>query len=83
MGLDDLRKHIVVEHVLTPEDLQRMYYSNKGAIYGVVSNRKKNFSLKAPKQSERYENLFFVGGSVNPGGGTCMVVLCGQKVERA
>ncbi len=80
MGLTDLRKHIVTEHVLVPDDLQRMYRSNKGAIYGVVSNRKRNFALKAPKQSARYRNLFFVGGSVNPGGGTPMVTLCGQGV---
>lgn len=80
MGLEDLRKHIVVEDVLVPDDLERMYYSNKGSIYGVVNDWKKNMSLKAPKRSERYENLFFVGGSVNPGGGTCMVVLCGQNV---
>jgi diapolycopene oxygenase len=79
MGLVDLRKHIVLEHVLTPDDLQRMYYSNRGAIYGVVSNRKKNYALKAPKQSSKYRNLYFVGGSVNPGGGTPMVVLSGQK----
>ena len=80
MGLTDLRRHIVTEHVLVPEDLQRMYYSNKGSIYGVVSNRKRNFALKAPKQSPKYSNLFFTGGSVNPGGGTPMVTLCGQIV---
>ncbi len=80
MGLTDLRKHIVTEHVLVPDDLQRMYYSNKGSIYGVVSNRRRNFALKAPKTSARYRNLFFVGGSVNPGGGTPMVTLCGQSV---
>ncbi|MBW2522862.1 MAG: phytoene desaturase [Deltaproteobacteria bacterium] len=80
MGLRNLRKHIVVEDVLVPEDIERMYYSNKGAIYGVVSDRKKNLALKAPKQSEKYDNLYFVGGSVNPGGGTCMVVLSGQNV---
>ena len=79
VGFTDLRKRIKLEHVLTPEDLQRMYYSTKGAIYGTVVNRKKNFALKAPKQSSIYENLFFVGGSTNPGGGTCMVVLSGQK----
>lgn len=79
MGLEGLRESTVVEHVLVPEDLQRMYYSNRGAIYGVIADRRRNLSLKAPKQSERYENLFFVGGSVNPGGGTPMVVLCGQK----
>jgi diapolycopene oxygenase len=80
MGLEDLRKHVVVEDMLVPDDLERMYYSNKGSIYGVVSDRRKNLSLKAPKASEKYRNLFFVGGSVNPGGGTCMVVLCGQNV---
>jgi len=80
MGLTDLRQHTVVEHVLLPEDVERMYYSNRGAIYGVVSNRLKNYSFKAPKQSKKYRNLFLVGGSVNPGGGTPMVVLCGQKV---
>ncbi len=79
VGFTDLRERIVHEHVLTPEDLQRMYYSTKGAIYGTVVNRKKNFALKAPKQSSLYENLFFVGGATNPGGGTCMVVLSGQK----
>ncbi len=79
MGLVDLRKHTVIEDVLTPDDLQRMYYSNKGSIYGVISDAKRNFALKPPKQSNKYENLYFVGGSVNPGGGTCMVVTSGQK----
>jgi len=82
MGLTDLRKEIVVEDVLTPDDIQRMYYSNKGAIYGVVSNWKRNYALKAPKCSEKYSNLFFVGGSVNPGGGTPMAVLSGQNLAR-
>ena len=79
MGLTDLRKHTVIEDVLTPDDLQRMYFSNKGSIYGVVSDAKRNFALKPPKKSTKYDNLYFVGGSVNPGGGTCMVVTSGQK----
>ena len=82
MGLKDLRKHIVFEHVLTPLDIREKYYSNKGSIYGVVSDRWKNLAFKAPKQSTLYPNLFFVGGSVNPGGGMPMVVLCGQNVAK-
>jgi diapolycopene oxygenase len=82
MGLTDLRKHIVFEHVWTPRDIQRQYYSNAGSIYGVVADKWKNFGFKAPKQDARYANLFFVGGSVNPGGGMPMVVLCGQNVCR-
>jgi diapolycopene oxygenase len=83
MGLKDLRKHVVFEHFWTPLDIQQQYYSNKGSIYGVVSDRFKNLAFKAPKQSSRYANLFFVGGSVNPGGGMPMVVLCGQNVARS
>lgn len=80
MGLRDLRKHVVVEHMWTPQDIREQYNSNKGSIYGVVSDRFRNFAFKAPKQSVRYPNLFFVGGSVNPGGGMPMVVQCGQNV---
>lgn len=82
MGLTDLRKHVVVEDFWTPFDIERKYLSNCGSIYGVVSDRRKNFAFKAPKQSENYRNLFFVGGSVNPGGGMPMVTLCGQHVAK-
>jgi diapolycopene oxygenase len=82
MGLKDLRKHIVFEHVWTPLDIRAQYNSNKGSIYGVVSDRWKNLAFKAPKQSTLYPNLFFVGGTVNPGGGMPMVVLCGQNVAK-
>lgn len=82
MGLAGLRKHIVFEHFWTPLDIREQYISNKGSIYGVVSDRFKNLAFKAPKQSVKYPNLFFVGGSVNPGGGMPMVVLCGQNVAR-
>ena len=80
MGLEDLRKHIVVEDMLTPDDLQRMYASHKGSIYGVEVNLKRNLGFRAPKKSRAYENLYFVGGSVNPGSGMPMVVNSGQMV---
>ena len=82
MGLTDLRKHIVVEDFWTPFDIEARYASNRGAIYGVVCDRRRNFAFKAPKQSPQYDNLFFVGGSVNPGGGMPMVTLSGQHVAR-
>lgn len=81
MGLENLRKHIVVDDMWTPDDIRELYYSNRGAIYGVVSDRRKNLGFKAPKKSEKYENLYFVGGSVNPGGGMPMVILSGQQVK--
>ncbi len=76
----DLRKHIVTEDFLTPVDIERMYRSHQGSIYGVVSDWKLNRGFKAPKTSTKYKNLYFCGGSINPGGGMPMVVLSGQKV---
>ena len=82
MGLTDLRKHIVVEDFWTPLDIEARYASNRGSIYGVVCDRRSNFAFKAPKQSSEFRNLFFVGGSVNPGAGMPMVALSGQHVAR-
>lgn len=81
MGLTDLRERIVTENMWLPEDIQKNYYSHRGAIYGTVSNRKDNHGFKHAKESERYGNLYFVGGTVNPGGGMPMVTLSGQQVR--
>jgi len=81
MGLTDLRRHIVCEEYWTPQDIQARYYSNLGSIYGVVADRFKNLGLKAPQRSAELSNLYFVGGSVNPGAGMPMVVLSGQLVR--
>jgi len=82
MGLTDLRRHIVVEDFWTPFDIEARYGSNRGSIYGVVCDRRRNFAFRAPKQSSQFRNLFFVGGSVNPGAGMPMVTLSGQHVAR-
>lgn len=80
MGLEGLRNHIITENTWRPEDIQAAYFSHRGAIYGTVSDRKKNHGFKHPKHSEKYKNLYFVGGTVNPGGGMPMVTLGGQQV---
>lgn len=83
MGLEGLRRQVVYEHVWTPADMEQQYFSHRGSIYGVVSDRWRNLAFKAPKRSREYANLFFVGGSVNPGAGMPMVLWCGQNVARA
>jgi len=81
MGLTDLRKHIVCEESWTPIDIQAKYYSNQGSIYGVVADRFKNLGFKNAQRSRVLNNVYFVGGSVNPGGGMPMVTLSGQLVK--
>ena len=80
MGLEGLRESIITRDMWTPHDIERTYSSDRGAIYGTVSNKKMNKGFKHPKQSKRYQNLYFVGGTVNPGGGMPMVTLSGQQV---
>lgn len=80
MGLTDLRKRIVTRDNWLPEDIHARYYSHRGAIYGTVSNQK-NKGFKNSKKSKLYDNLYFVGGTVNPGGGMPMVTLSGQQVS--
>ena len=80
MGLADLRKHIVFEQMITPEDLALRYGAQRGAIYGFSSN-----SLFAPftrpqNRSRDVRGLYFVGGSVHPGGGVPLVMLSGKIV---
>lgn len=67
MGLHGLRDNIVTRDVWTPHDIERIYESDRGAIYGTVSDKNKNGGFKHKKQSELYNNLYFVGGTVNPG----------------
>lgn len=82
MGLEGLRENIVTKDIWTPHDIERVYGSDRGAIYGTLSDRSKNKGFKHPKQSDRYDNLYFVGGTVNPGGGMPMVTLSGQQVGK-
>ncbi|ASV68681.1 phytoene desaturase family protein [Cytobacillus kochii] len=81
MGLTNLRQSIVTEDFWTPEDIKEKYNSHRGSIYGTVSDKSKNKGFKHPKQSEKYKNLFFTGGTVNPGGGMPMVTLSGMQVR--
>ena len=82
MGLTDLRKHIVTEYMLTPHDIESMYLSDGGSIYGTLSDKKLNQGFKHPKESAFINNLYFVGGTVNPGGGMPMVTLSGQNAAK-
>ncbi|MCA1062895.1 phytoene desaturase family protein [Rossellomorea sp. AcN35-11] len=78
MGVTNLRNHIEYEYSFTPNDLQNLYGSNGGSIYGTVTDRKLNGGFKIPNKSRVLSNMYFVGGSTHPGGGVPMVSLSGQ-----
>ncbi|MFC0522199.1 phytoene desaturase family protein [Pontibacillus salicampi] len=79
----DIQPHVVEEQVYTPEDIEEQFGSYKGSIYGPASNRKVDAFRRPYNKSQDLENLYFVGASTHPGGGSPMVVLSGKNVAHS
>ncbi len=77
-GLTDLDTSIEFEQIITPEDFESKYRTNRGSIYGVSSNGVFSAFLRVPNQSRQIKNLYFVGGATHPGGGMPLVLLSGK-----
>jgi phytoene desaturase len=65
----DISKHIQTEDFLDPATIDAKTSSYTGSLYGTSSNSKFAAFLRHPNQSRSVDNLYFVGGSVHPGGG--------------
>ncbi|ANU27199.1 phytoene desaturase family protein [Planococcus versutus] len=78
----DIRSYLAVEKVFTPAFIREKFGSFRGALYGPSSNRRKDAFLRPPNASRDIQNLYFVGGSTHPGGGSPMVVLSGLNVSK-
>lgn len=70
-----IEKNIVEERVYTPKDLEKNTNSYLGSLYGTASNNIFSSFLRHPNFSRKFENLFFCGGSVHPGGGIPLCLL--------
>jgi phytoene desaturase len=79
-GLTDLSRRIVVEQRYTPADLESRYHANRGTIYGVGSNSRREAFLRPPNRDRKVKDLYFVGGGTHPGGGLPLVTLSGKIV---
>ena len=81
-GLRGLRERIVFQETITPLDFQERYNAWQGSIYGLSSNSRSTAFLRPPNRAPGVSNLFFVGGSVHPGGGIPLVLLSARLVSR-
>ena len=66
VSVEDL---IVSETVADPESIESLTDSYSGSLYGTSSNSKLAAFLRHPNFSNQIPGLYFVGGSVHPGGG--------------
>lgn len=70
----NIEEYIVTERILDPIKIEINTSSSQGSLYGNSSNNKYAAFLRHPNFSKSIDNLFFVGGSVHPGGGIPLAI---------
>ncbi len=80
---ENIGKLIISESVLDPRDIESKTSSYQGSIYGTNSNSKYAAFMRHANQSSKIKNLYFVGGSVHPGGGIPLCLLSAKIVAEA
>ena len=66
---EEIESCIEVSEVLTPVTIESKTASYMGSLYGTSSNSKMAAFMRHPNDSKTTNGLYFVGGSVHPGGG--------------
>ena len=74
----DIEPFIEVEETLDPIVIESNTASYMGSLYGTSSNTKMAAFLRHPNFTNAIKGLYFVGGSVHPGGG---IPLCLQSAK--
>ncbi len=65
----NLEDYLVAEDYLDPRRIETRTSSSGGALYGNASNNKFAAFLRHPNYRSAIKNMYWVGGSVHPGGG--------------
>ncbi|MGC8866060.1 MAG: 1-hydroxycarotenoid 3,4-desaturase CrtD [Bacteroidales bacterium] len=78
----DLTSDIVFEEFADPPLISQRTGSGKGALYGIASNDPMSAFMRHPNQVRNFKNLYFVGGSVHPGGGIPLCLASAQIVDK-
>lgn len=71
----DVASLIACESILDPRSIEIRTSSSQGALYGNSSNNRFAAFLRHANFSHQFRNLYFVGGSVHPGGGIPLCLL--------
>ena len=78
----DIEKKIVFEQVMDPPGIETKTASYHGSLYGSSSNNKFAAFKRHPNINKKYKNLYFVGGSVHPGGGIPLCLASAKIVSK-
>ena len=77
----DISKLIRFESVLDPRSIDSRTFSYQGSLYGSSSNNPFSAFLRHANFSSGIKDLYFVGGSVHPGGGIPLALLSAKIVD--
>ena len=77
---EKIGEKICCEHVWTPRGIEADTSSHLGALYGNASNSASAAFFRHANDSSRIKNLYFVGGSVHPGGGVPLAILSAKTM---
>lgn len=78
----DITPFIETESILDPRSIEAKTSSAQGALYGNSSNNRFAAFLRHPNFSSKIKNLYFVGGSVHPGGGIPLALSSAKIVDK-
>ncbi|HOK61590.1 MAG: 1-hydroxycarotenoid 3,4-desaturase CrtD [Tenuifilum sp.] len=77
----DLASLIVAEDYLDPVRIEKRTGSFRGSLYGISSNNRMAAFNRHPNRSRNVKGLYFVGGSVHPGGGIPLCLASAKIVD--
>lgn len=77
----DIGSLIQVEKVLDPKEIELKTSSYQGSLYGTSSNGRFAAFLRHPNFIGSVKGLYFVGGSVHPGGGIPLALLSAKIID--
>lgn len=78
----DIEQHIVCEQIGSPLTIEKNTLSQDGALYGSSSNSIFAAFLRHPNWLKNIKNLYFVGGSVHPGGGIPLCLASAKIIDQ-
>ena len=77
-GLTDLREHIEVQRVFTPDDFKSELNAYYGNAFGLEPKLTQTAYFRPHNRSEDIEGLYFVGAGTHPGAGVPGVLLSAE-----
>jgi phytoene desaturase len=74
-SMKDLRDHIEVEKMITPDNWQNDYNVYKGATFNLAHNIRQMLYFRPHNQFDELDNCYLVGGGTHPGSGLPTIYL--------